>query len=312
VANLARRTHGSESESRSTDHGHPIAITATAGGPSPLRLLEWRISDVHRRISTYIPATLRPWNHPIRSRFSLQIGYFGAIAQLAERLDRTGSEQARRLSTIPLRELGLGRWNLVRPGFSVTTAKRRGLAPLVPLRGTTCKVRSIYGFRRSRRRGTLEKSALMPTPRDNRRYMDGWATEIDDLDETRCNAPHFVHKGRPLQPRFNPAGRSVVCSQRFRRRRARPHLGQVGPQGRIAPGSLLRGPGNIAPHRRRERAAKVRVRQNGAAAVAIRPPVFRARSERGGQTTSTSWQHPSPRIAVKDRKPSDRPGTQTS
>jgi hypothetical protein len=40
-------------------------------------------------VSPYIPATLRPWNHPIRSRFSLQIGHFGAIAQLAERLDRT-------------------------------------------------------------------------------------------------------------------------------------------------------------------------------------------------------------------------------
>ena len=88
VANLALPTRGSESESRSTDHEHPIAVT----GPrdqSPLRLLEWRISDVDRRISTYIPATLRPWKHPIRRSLSLQIGHYGAIAQLAERLDRT-------------------------------------------------------------------------------------------------------------------------------------------------------------------------------------------------------------------------------
>ncbi len=45
--------------------------------------------DVDRPISTYIHARLRPWNHPIRSSLSLQIGHFGAIAQLAERLDRT-------------------------------------------------------------------------------------------------------------------------------------------------------------------------------------------------------------------------------
>jgi hypothetical protein len=88
VANLARPAHGSESEPRSTDDGPPIVLLA-AGGQSPLRLLEWRISDVHRRITTYIPATLRPWYHPIRSSLSLQIGHFGAIAQLAERLDRT-------------------------------------------------------------------------------------------------------------------------------------------------------------------------------------------------------------------------------
>jgi hypothetical protein len=113
VANLARRAHGSQSESRSTDHGHPIVVVG-AGGPSPLRLLEWRISDVHRRISTYIPATLRPWNHPIRSRFSLQIGHFGAIAQLAERLDRTsfGTRPARLAETPPASGLGCGitRW----------------------------------------------------------------------------------------------------------------------------------------------------------------------------------------------------------
>src|ERR1700712_548458 len=48
-----------------------------------------RLSPAHRAISTHIPATLRPWTHPIRSSLSLQIGHFGAIAQLAERLDRT-------------------------------------------------------------------------------------------------------------------------------------------------------------------------------------------------------------------------------
>src|ERR1700744_5926544 len=43
----------------------------------------------HQPISTYIPATLRPCNHPTPCSLSLQIGHFGAIAQLAERLDRT-------------------------------------------------------------------------------------------------------------------------------------------------------------------------------------------------------------------------------
>src|SRR5689334_6974096 len=48
-----------------------------------------RISAPHRPIPNHIPATLRPCTHPIQSSLSLQIGHFGAIAQLAERLDRT-------------------------------------------------------------------------------------------------------------------------------------------------------------------------------------------------------------------------------
>jgi hypothetical protein len=85
---VARPARGSEWGYGSTDHRHAIAAAGADDGP-PLRRLEWRTPDVDRPISTYIPATLRPWNHPIRCSLSLQIGNFGAIAQLAERLDRT-------------------------------------------------------------------------------------------------------------------------------------------------------------------------------------------------------------------------------
>jgi hypothetical protein len=116
---LARPVRVSESGHGSTDHGHPIAA-AGAGGESPLRLLEWRISDVDRRISPYIPATLRPWYHPIRSSLSLQIGHFGAIAQLAERLDRTqevgGSNPPSSISANALQMQGLALGGSVRTG----------------------------------------------------------------------------------------------------------------------------------------------------------------------------------------------------
>lgn len=156
VANLARRAHGSQSESRSADHRRPIAATGAAGR-SPLRLPEWRISDVHRRISTYIPATLRPWNHPIRIRFSLQIGHFGAIAQLAERLDRTSfGKRSARLRAQAARDVESLDADGARSPSKYGRDRRHSCLPATNFPD----VSSIYGFQRSRRRrGIPDKSA---------------------------------------------------------------------------------------------------------------------------------------------------------